>query len=301
MKKSRIVAATLAAAIMLTGVGFMIHNKATTVNFGEIIIDGIPEKSDDAKRIMSFNVRCCDDEAGSVKNRSKIVCAIIEQYAPDSFGVQEATGQWMKILKKALAEKYVYVGEHREENPDSEYSAVFYLKDKFNLLGSGTIWLSDTPEVKYTKYEESACIRIATWATLENKESGEIYTHINTHLDHISGTARNMQTDVLKAKIADLEAKSSFVVCTGDFNAEPTEEVYTKMLENMNDAKTIAANSDDGITFHNYGKVAEGENGPIDYIFTTGNLKVKNYKIICNTAKDMYPSDHYPIVADIVM
>ena len=298
MKKGRIVAVAVAAAIVLTGVGFVIYDKATTVDFGEIIIDGIPEKSDDAKRIMSFNVRCCDDEAGSVKNRSKIVCAIIEQYAPDSFGVQEATGQWMKILKNALAEKYVYVGEHREENPDSEYSAVFYLKDKFTLLDSGTIWLSDTPEVKYTKYEESACIRIASWATLENKESGEIYTHINTHLDHVSDTARNMQADVLKNKIAEF---NNPVVCTGDFNAEPTSEVYTKMLEIMNDAKAIAVNSDDGITFHNYGKVKEGSDGPIDFVFTSKDSKAETYKIIRNTAKDMYPSDHYPIIADIVM
>ena len=298
MKKGRIIAVAVAAAIVLTGVGFVIYDKATTVDFGEIIIDGIPEKSDDAKRIMSFNVRCCDDEAGSVKNRSKIVCAIIEQYAPDSFGVQEATGQWMKILKNALAEKYVYVGEHREENPDSEYSAVFYLKDKFTLLDSGTIWLSDTPEVKYTKYEESACIRIASWATLENKESGEIYTHINTHLDHVSDTARNMQADVLKNKIAEF---NNPVVCTGDFNAEPTSEVYTKMLEIMNDAKAIAVNSDDGITFHNYGKVKEGSDGPIDFVFTSKDSKAETYKIIRNTAKDMYPSDHYPIIADIVM
>ncbi|MBO5936832.1 MAG: endonuclease/exonuclease/phosphatase family protein [Clostridia bacterium] len=301
MKKSRIIAATLVAAIVLTGVGFVIYNKATTVDFGEIIIDGIPEKSEDAKRIMSFNVRYGDDKEGSVKNRSKISIAIIEQYAPDSFGVQEATGRWIDILSEALSEKYAYVGEHRDEDSDSEYSAVFYLKDKFNLLDSGTIWLSDTPEVKYTKYEESACTRIATWATLENKESGEVYTHINTHLDHVSDTARNMQADVLKTKITELESAGDFVVCTGDFNAEPTNEVYTKMLEGMNDAKTIASNSDDGITFHNYGRVKEGSNGPIDYVFTSGNLKVENYKIIRNTAKDMYPSDHYPIIADVIM
>ena len=298
MKKGKIIAVVLVAAIAFTGVGFMIYNKTTTVDFGEIIIDGIPEKSDDAKRIMSFNVRYRDDKEGSIKNRSKITTAIISQYAPDSFGVQEATGKWIDILADNLGEKYAYVGEHRDKSSDSEHSAVFYLKDKYNLLDSGTIWLSDTPEVKYSKYEESACTRIATWATLENKESGEIYTHINTHLDHISDTARNMQTDVLKNKIAEFDHP---VVCTGDFNAEPTEEVYTKMLENMNDAKTIAANSDDGITFHDYGKIGEGAAGPIDYVFASKNSQVKTYKIIRNTAKDMYPSDHYPIIADVVM
>ncbi len=298
MKKGKIIAMALVAAIALTGVGFVIYDKATTVDFGEIIIDGIPEKSDDAKRIMSFNVRYCDDKSGSVKNRSKITTAIIDQYAPDSFGVQEATGKWIDILSDALGEKYAYVGEHRDENPNSEHSAVFYLKDKYNLLDSGTIWLSDTSEVKYSKYEESACTRIATWATLENKDNGEIYTHINTHLDHISDTARNMQTDVLKNKIAEFDNP---VVCTGDFNAEPTSEVYTKMIDGMNDTKTIAASSDDGITFHDYGRVPEGSAGPIDFIFTSKTANVETFKIIRNTVMDMYPSDHYPIVADIVM
>ena len=298
MKKGKIIAVALVAAIALTGVGFVVLNKNRDIDFGEIIIDGIPEKPEDAKRIMSFNVRYCDDKAGSVKNRSKITTAIIDQYAPDSFGVQEATGKWIGILTDVLGEKYAYVGEHRDEDANSEHSAVFYLKDKYNLLDSGTIWLSDTPEVKYSKYEESACTRIATWVTLENKDSGEIYTHINTHLDHISDTARNMQTDVLKNKIAEFDNP---VVCTGDFNADPTSEVYAKMIDSMNDTKAIAVNSDDGITFHNYGKIAEGTDGPIDYIFATKDAKVETYKIIRNTVKDMYPSDHYPIIADVIM
>ena len=301
MKKGKVIAVALVTALALTGVGFVIYDKVSTVDFGEIVIDGIPEKTDKAVRIMSFNVRCRDDKDGSVKNRSKIVSAIIEQYAPDSVGVQEATGEWMKILGENLGEKYAYVGEHRDKKASSEYSAVFYLKDKFNLLDSGTIWLSDTPEEKYTKYEQSACTRIATWATLENKETGEVYTQINTHLDHISDTARNMQTDVLKNKIAEIEKSGHYVFCTGDFNAEPTSEVYAKMIELANDTKAVAENSDDGITFHDYGKIPEGAAGPIDFIFAPKDAKVETYKIIRNTAKDMYPSDHYPIIADIIL
>ncbi len=299
MKKGKIIAAVLASSLIIAGVGFMVYDKLTTVDFGEILIDGIPEKSDDSVRIMSFNVRCRDDKAGSIKNRSEIVTAIIGQYAPDSVGVQEATGRWMKILSEKLPD-YACVGEHRDEDPDSEYSAVFYRKDKFKLIDSGTIWLCDTPEEKYTKYEESACTRIATWATLENKETGEVYSHINTHLDHISDTSRVLQTKVLKNKIAELKQSGYPVVCTGDFNAEPTSEVYTEMLEAAKDAKTVAENSDDGITFHNYGTVEEGSAGPIDYIFTGEEVKVETFKIIRNKAMDMYPSDHYPIVADVV-
>ena len=298
MKKSKIIVIVLVAGVLLAGIGFVAYDKITTVDFGEIVIDGIPEKAENASRVMSFNVRCANDKEGSVKNRSKIVTAIIEQYAPDSVGVQEATGQWMKILEKNLAD-YACVGEHRDEDADSEYSAVFYRTDKFNLLDGGTIWLSDTPEVKYTKYEESACTRIASWVVLENKETGEVYAHINTHLDHVSDTSRVLQAKVLKTKIAELQDAGYSVVCTGDFNAEPTSEVYTEMIGALKDTKAVAANSDDGITYNGYGKIEEGSAGPIDYVFVSENVDVDTYKIIRNTAKDMFPSDHYPIVADV--
>ncbi len=298
MKKSKLIALILVGAILLTGLGFVVYNKVTTVDFGEIIIDGIPEKAEDASRVMSFNVRCCDDKEGSVKNRSKIVTAIIQQYAPDSVGVQEATGEWMRILSENLGD-YVSVGEHRDEDIESEYSAIFFRRDKFALIDSGTIWLSDTPEVKYSKYEESGCTRIATWVVLENRETGEVYTHINTHLDHMGDAPRVLQIEVLKDKIAELKKLGYPIVCTGDFNAQPETEVYSKITKVLKDTKAAAKNSDDGLTAHGYGKNEDYSAGPIDYVFVSKNVKVDTYKIIRNTVMDMYPSDHYPVVADV--
>lgn len=299
MSKKKFFAAAVATAIAVTGVGFMIYDKITTVDFGEIVIDGIPEKAENDLRIMSFNVRYCDDEAGSVKNRSKIVSAIIEQYLPDSLGVQEATGRWLDILSEALGDKYAFVGEARDESgKNSEWSAVFYLKDKFNLIDQGTIWLSETPEVKYTKSFDSICHRVATWAVLENKETGKKHTHLNTHLDHVFEETRVGQIEVLIDKLTMLQ-KENPVFCTGDFNTVKSSEVYSRMLTVSKDARTIAEKTEDGITFHNYGRSEESNEIAIDYIFVPENSKVNTYKIIRNTAKGMYPSDHYPIVADI--
>lgn len=69
MKKGKIALAILAAVAVVAGAGFGIYSAVTTVNFGEIVIDGIPEKSAEATRVMSFNVRCASDPEGSVKNR----------------------------------------------------------------------------------------------------------------------------------------------------------------------------------------------------------------------------------------
>lgn len=300
-KKIVLLLLILAAVAGLVFAGIAIYNKATTIDFGEIKIDGIPAKSENATRVMSFNVRCVDDEEGSIANRSQIVVAIIDQYAPDSFGVQEATPKWIKILDKAFSDKYARVGEGRSPiEMFTEYSAVYYRKDKYNLIDSGTIWLSETPEKKYTKDFDSKHNRIATWAVLEDKETGVRYTHINTHLDHVLESTRVEQSKVLLNKISELE-KNTKVICTGDFNTYETAEAYSVMTASMTDTKTVAKNSDTGITFHKYGTIEEHKDGAIDFIFTTNGMEVDTYKIIRNTVQGMYPSDHYPIVADIII
>lgn len=298
--KGKIISIILAVALV-AGIGTVMYKKSTDIDFGEIVIDSIPEKGNTATRIMSFNVRCIDDEEGSINNRSQIAVAVIDQYAPDSFGVQEATPKWIKILDKKFSEKYARVGEGRSPiEMFTEYSAVYYRKDKYNLIDSGTMWLSETPEKKYTKSFDSKHNRIATWAVLENKETGEKFTHINTHLDHVLESTRVEQSKVLLNKIAELE-NSTKVICTGDFNTFETAEAYSVMSASMDDTKLLAENSDTGITFHKYGTIEEHEDGAIDFIFTTKGMTVDTYKIIRNTVEGMYPSDHYPIVADIVL
>lgn len=301
MRKGKKILICLAAVAVAAGIGFGIYTEATTIDFGEIVIDGIPEKSEEATRVMSFNVRCADDPEGSINNRSQLVTAVIDRYAPDSFGVQEATGKWMRILKREFGDRYGCVGKPRDYyGPFSEYSAVFYLKDKYNLIDEGTIWLSETPEKKNTKSFDSACFRIATWAVLENKETGVRYTHMNTHLDHVLESTRDGQAGVLLEKLKELQTEGNVIV-TGDFNAYPNEDVYKRMIAVTDDVASTAKNADSGITFHNYGKKEDKGQGAIDFIFTSKGVKADTYKIIRNTVEGMYPSDHYPIVADVIV
>lgn len=300
-KKKKIVAIVLAAAIIAAGAGVGIYNAADSVDFGEIVIDGIPERKDGTTRVMSFNVRCKSDPEGSINNRSKLVTAVIDQYAPDSFGVQEATAKWMRILKKEFGDRYECVGHPRDRlGPFSEYSAVFYLKDKYTVVDSGTFWLSETPEVKYSVSFDSACRRIASWAMLEDKETGLRYTHINTHLDHVLESTRVGQAGVLLDYLKEFQ-KNGTVVITGDFNAYEEESVYTEMVKISDDVSKTAKTADKGITYHNYGKIENDGRSAIDYIFVTKGTEAENYRIIDNTVMGMYPSDHYPISADIYL
>ncbi len=261
-------------------------------------IAGVPHKNEGAVRIISFNVRCKDDLYGSVEGRSQLICEALKQYAPDSFGVQEATSEWLGIINEKLGDKYAAVSQMRDGKKSSEASAVFYLKDKYNLLDSGTVWLSDTPEVFASKFTLSFCPRIATWAVLENKDTGETYTHINTHLDHVLESVRVKQVEVLSSKIAELKALGYPVVCTGDFNTKQGAAAYGKMCEIMTDSKFIAEASDDGATYINYGRNSL-ETKPIDFIFVSDGVEVDTYKIIDEKIDRMYLSDHAGLCADV--
>ncbi len=301
MKKVKIIICILAAVGIIAGVVCGIITAKDSVDFGEIVMENIPEKSDEARRIMSFNLRCKSDPEGSINNRSEIAVAVIDQYAPDSFGVQEATPKWLRIIDRKLGDRYDRVGQARDFfGPFSEYSCVYYLKDKYNLVDSGTFWLSETPYKKYSVSYDSACRRIATWAVLEDKETGEKYTHINTHLDHVLESTRESQCKVLLNEMEKLQTQGT-VVISGDFNTYNDGDVYAAMLKGTDDAGVTAENADSGITFHSYGKKKDEGQGPIDFIFVTKDTKVENYRIIRDTAKGMYPSDHYPIVADVII
>ncbi len=302
MKKSKIVLIALAAVIAVgavAGAGVALSKKADLIDFGEIVLDGVPEKAEDATRVMSFNLRCASDPEGSIDNRSQISVEVINQYAPDSFGVQEATPGWLRILDKAIGDRYARVGESRDFfGPFSEYNCVYYLKDKYELLDSDTFWLSETPYKKYSVDYDSLCRRIASWAVLKDKVTGEVYTHINTHLDHGEESTRDAQCKVLLNEMAKLQTQGT-VVITGDFNTYSDGDVYASMTAGADDASVTAKASDSGITYHNYGKKADEGQGAIDFIFVTKDTPVDTYKIIRDTVQGMYPSDHYPIVADI--
>ena len=125
MKKSKIVIIVLAVVIAVVAVGYVAYTKSQLIDFGEIVIDGVPEKRAEATRVMSFNVRCKSDPEGSIDNRSQLAVEIINEYAPDSFGIQEGTPKWLRILDKEVGDRYARVGQARDFfGPFSEYSCV---------------------------------------------------------------------------------------------------------------------------------------------------------------------------------
>lgn len=247
-------------------------------------------------KIMTFNVLCYGPEGMCWTDRKGMVTDIIRKNMPDSFGLQESHYDWMKAVSAALPE-YEYVGVARDDgNKGGEFSPVFYLKDKYELLDSGTFWLSETPDTPSYGWD-AVCRRVCSWAKLREKKSGKVYVHINTHLDHIGPNAR---TNGLQM-ILDHAAKfSEPVVCTGDFNFSEGCELYKQLTSGcLKDAKYAAEDTMSNITFNAFYPIIEDKGTPaiIDFVNFSKDVDVKTYKVITDKPDGKFPSDHYPVIA----
>ena len=249
-------------------------------------------------RVMSFNIRF-----NEFFQRRTLVPKLIKQYYPDSVGLQECTYQWMYTFRELLPE-YGLVGIGRDtgtQEPDcGEMNAILYRLDKYELIDSGTFWLSETPDVP-SKGWDANDNRICTWAVLEERETGRRYAHVNTHLDNIGETARGNGLALVIEKALSFDLP---VVLTGDFNFVES----TPFMQQLRDSGLIytkeAATQEtaSGFTFHDYAPEKVFSQSPIDYIWVNGAVaEVRSYQIIRDKLNNRFVSDHYPIYSDLIL
>lgn len=253
-------------------------------------------------KVMSFNILCKGADENYYENRKDLVVKTILDCKPDALGVQEATPAWMEILSDKLT-GYEYAGVGRDDGKRAgEYSAIFYLKDKFEKEYENTFWLSETPDTP-SKGWDARCTRICTVAKLKDKATGEQFVFANTHLDHKGAVAKESGTRLICSRIEDF-GNLPFIV-TGDFNSWPDSLPYKIMIRNgFSDSRDIAEQTDDMYTFHIFEKPLDNTNSTdyhkiIDYIFVKNVSNVKSFETLNIKIDGRYPSDHFPIISEI--
>lgn len=246
-------------------------------------------------KIMSFNVLCAGTNENAWQNRIERVAGLIGRHAPDTIGLQEAHEGWMDALTAALPE-YDYVGVGRDDGErGGEFSPVFFRKDRFSVLNSGTFWLSETPDLP-SKGWDAACRRVCTYAQLFDKQEQKAFFHYNTHLDHVGGTAQIEGAKLIVKAAA--ENASLPVLVTGDFNITPGSDVYQIMQSaGFFDIREAAPDTDQTYTFHNFNR----EQKIIDYIWSNNHVQAKRFKVITQVHEGRAPSDHYPVEAELIL
>jgi len=261
--------------------------------------------------VMSYNIRL-DTEADGVnqwKNRPNKVIGLIKKYNLDLFGVQEAMHNQMLDLQKGLPE-YSYVGVGRDDGKEKgEYSAIFYKKEKFEVLVQNTFWLSETPDVPGSKSWDAAITRVVSFAVFKDKVTGKNFLYANTHFDHIGKEARKNSAYMIKLYIAGFIKGASFakeglslpVIVSGDFNSEPTDAPYLTIIngEHFVLYDSRPANNLTG-TFCGF-ELNKMECKTIDYIFHSKDWSASGYQVIQDNDGKYYPSDHLPVLVTLTL
>lgn len=254
-------------------------------------------------KVMTYNIRCgyCEDssDVNNWSNRKYLVAYMIKTHSPDLIGLQEAEMFQVKELIEMLDE-YDWYGVSREDGKEGgESTAILYRKVRFSSEQKQTLWLSETPEL-VSKGWDAMYKRTVTIIKLKDLMSSIEFYYFNTHFDHIGEVARTESSEMIVNEIGKFSTEYP-VILSGDFNYRSTSDGYKIITNKIFDTQSISKNESCGnITFNGFGKDIQPDN-KIDFIFVNDKVEVLNHTIDTTTFNGLYPSDHYPVITEIIM
>lgn len=246
--------------------------------------------------VMTYNIRNsnANDGVNNWENRRVRLVQLIQKVNPDVLGTQEVLFDQLKYLNKSLKEYNSYgVGRNNGKHA-GEHSAIYYRKDKYELLQGGNFWLSETPAVPGSKSWDAAITRICSWVTLRDRNTGVELFVFNTHFDHKGKEARRKSAELVMRMIDSLAAGLP-VVLMGDFNFTPQDTAYETLTGTgvLSDSFRDGTVNETACGF----SVSNTECSRIDYIFYSKAFAVQSYIIHTDNNGEYYPSDHLAVSA----
>ncbi|MBE7064974.1 MAG: hypothetical protein E7384_04065 [Ruminococcaceae bacterium] len=246
-------------------------------------------------KIVDINI---DGNTATAQNRASGLISTIISYEPDSIGVQESRDNWNTIMTSALSPIYGREGTAADGQINSRTalsSYIYYNKLKYNVVDSGTFWLSKTPYRPSIYGSTVDCNRTCVWVILEHKYTKFRYVHMSTHLDWMDKEATRFQVSLIRDQIKCFEKMGLPVFAGGDFNTSENTTAYKEMfkVEGIANAKYVAAKTMNLGTYPDYGKNDVTKSSPIDHVFVTEKMMdVIEYKVIDEKPDGQYFSDH---------
>ena len=259
-------------------------------------------------RAMTYNIRLdiASDGDNRWDNRRALVMGQTRLFAPDIFGMQEVQPNQKQHLITDLP-GYTILGGGRDDGVNKgEASPLGIRNNRWTIVSSGQFWLSPTPD-KPGKAWDADYPRIATWAHLKARKGNKKLLVINTHFDHIGKDARLESARQLTRWIIDHRKAQEYVVLMGDFNTSADSPPLMALkqgdgpfaLKNSRDVSEVPPFGPPGsFTGFDYTK---REDKAIDHILVGPGIAVTQYAIVEQTVAGRLPSDHYPVVADLIL
>lgn len=249
---------------------------------------------DEAMRVMSFNILSDDNVEHAWEKRKGSVVSMIRFHHADLIGIQEASDGQHEDLATSLPEFGSFAGN---------FNPIFFRKSRFQVLASGSFFLSTTPNVQSLGWD-AKFPRAVNWVKLLDKKMKKEFLFFNTHFDYHGSMARDESAELIKSKVAEIGGNLP-IVLAGDFNLFPNiggEKTYKLLTTAFLDALVSAQFPHHGPTGTWSGFKEAGQPGiRPDCIFISPKVEVYLHGILSDTFDGQFPSDHLPVVADLVI
>jgi len=245
---------------------------------------------------MTFNIRTiakADTNERAWVNRRAAVVDYLSKSDSEIICMQEVKKAQYEYIRENISEKYEVLRFPNASDENAGGVAVAYNKEIFEVIKKKAFWLSETPDVESMGWD-AAYKRICANLTFKHKEKGVTVDVFNVHLDHIGEVARNKGIELIMDKVKKCDNP---VFVTGDFNTKSTAKCYSIAADYLQDCQKTAAESDDGVTYTNWGEIEDFSSTPIDFGFASRkSMKPLKFKICRDkwNGNNFY-SDHYAV------
>lgn len=245
--------------------------------------------------VISSNIRYDEpqDDIHSWENRRDFLADRLLEYQPDLIATQEGKQAQISDVANRLVGMRC-ADAHRDWLEYLMYPCLFYNPATLTLLGSGDIWLSETPTEAGSSSFGSEFPRLCTWAIFD-----EGVFAINVHLDNANNETRLCQIRVLIEQIRSLQTNSFATLLMGDFNESPNSPVrgfINREWPELKDPWLELGQKEEPSHHHFYETIDYGSR--VDWIMTNDILQAQEILLDKSTSeKNIFPSDHYILKA----
>jgi len=249
----------------------------------------LPQKAPEKVRVMSFNIlRDQWRKEGYTywKDRKDSVIALFEKYDPDVIGLQEETRDQLAFIQKKLP---AYIHPNK---PHGAGGGILLKKDRWKVIEHGRIPVPGRREASWVRA-----------VFLQDQSEWMLY---NIHALH--GKKSKPRMDAAKTiaqHMKESNASSVSTVFTGDFNVpdkEPSMQFYygkEPPSPGLVSAFNVIHGVETKLGTEGWFQDRRSVGRRIDHILMNDKVKALACQIEFEKFNGFYPSDHYPVIADL--
>ncbi|PWH07262.1 hypothetical protein DEO23_00980 [Brachybacterium endophyticum] len=267
--------------------------------------------ADDALHVMSFNALFQTDSTSPGEpehwaGRAPAIEALMASERPHLLGLQEMQTHTFGPIESGLGPSYRAVGTMGVKGGSQGLiNPIFFDAERFDLIAWDQFWLSDTPRTIASLSWGNNNPRGATWVRLRDSVTGRQLVHLNTHLDHVITQAQTKGAQLIADRLRQFDLWGLPTITTGDFNSVAGDSpAYETLVERggLQDSWHAAEQrlSPHLSTFPCFGEVEESD-FRIDWILLSQGVRVLDARICDLRPGGVFPSDHLPVQAHVVM